>query len=705
MTNPSNLPNSAQNSPANASVSEEDRGKILQRGGEELLLEKVDDRFTVHAGSGQQARDLANQFPATIAPGTAPPELTEFVVDPAQKDQVLNDIRQDNNVEYASHVYQVKNSPASRIYLTNQITIQFTPTVSAETIAAITSELGLRQVKPIVGVSNAFVFELTAAATENPMKITNRLIARTDVMTAEPNIIVKTQSHYRPKDPLYGKQWHLNHTGGAGLASGSHVFAEQAWDVTRGSRSIVVAVMDDGMDLNHPDFQGVGKIVAPRDFKGDDFDPEPDEAGEDHGTSCAGVAIAEENGFGVVGAAPGCALMPIRTTGFLDDDAIESLFGWAMTKGAAVISCSWGPSAVYFPLSLRQRAALTRAATEGRNGKGCVIVFAAGNANRPTNGTINESGWERNAISGATQWLGGFTVHPDVLAISACTSLSKKAAYSNWGGEIAVCAPSNNAPPGVGLPDLGYVATPPQVRVQLQGLGVFTTDRVGAAGYDASSFTSDFGGTSSATPLVAGVAALVLSANPDLTAQDVRQILQQTADKIVDNDADPQLGLRKGTYESNGRCDWFGYGKVNAAKAVQAAVQRQAMIAASSRSIPVQNNVSVAIPDNNPQGIVSVIQIADSAIVRDIQVALDIDHTYLGDLEVSLVSPSGSVVMLQGRTLGRRTKLQIIYSLQTTPTLRKFLGQQTQGRWQLRVVDQIANDIGTLNWWKLTLGA
>ncbi|MBC7823839.1 MAG: peptidase S8, partial [Candidatus Parcubacteria bacterium] len=142
MTNPSNLPNSAQNSPANASVSEEDRGKILQRGGEELLLEKVDDRFTVHAGSGQQARDLANQFPATIAPGTAPPELTEFVVDPAQKDQVLNEVRQDHNVEYASHVYQVKNSPASRIYLTNQITIQFTPTVSAETIAAITSELG-----------------------------------------------------------------------------------------------------------------------------------------------------------------------------------------------------------------------------------------------------------------------------------------------------------------------------------------------------------------------------------------------------------------------------------------------------------------------------------------------------------------------------------------------------------------------------------
>ena len=296
-------------------------------------------------------------------------------------------------------------------------------------------------------------------------------------------------------------------------------------------------------------------------------------------------------------------------------------------------------------------------------------------------------------------------MHPDIITVSASTSLNKKAAYSNWGAEVSVCAPSNNAPPGVGLPNLGYVATPPQVKVQLQGLGVFTTDRLNAAGYDASSFTSEFGGTSSATPLVAGIAALVLSANPDLTAQEVRQVLQQSADKIVDSDADPQLGLRKGTYESNGRCDWFGYGKVNAAKAVQMAVQKRAMLAASQRSIQLQNNTSAAIPDNNPQGIVSVIQVADSAIVRDVQVALDIDHTYLGDLEISLVSPSGSVVMLQGRTLGRKTKLQTIYSLQTTPTLRKFFSQPTQGRWQLRIVDLIANDLGTLNWWKLTLGA
>ncbi len=689
--------------PGNANIPNENRGKILQRGGEELLLEKLNDRFTINVNSKDQAWDLAKKIPAEINPGAAPPQLTEFKVDPAQTNQVMQEVRASNEVNYASHVYQLQDNPASRIYLTNQITVQFAPTVTPEKMSAIAQEFGLEQVKAIAGVPNAFVFQLTAQATENPLKITNQLITRSEILTAEPNIIVRQQLHYRPKDPIYPKQWHLNHTGGQDLASGSHVYAEQAWDITKGSRSIVVAIMDDGADLNHPDFQGVGKIVAPIDFKDKDADPDPKTSDENHGTSCAGVAVAEENGYGVVGAAPGCALMPIRTTGFVDDDTIETLFGWAVDRGAAVISCSWGPSTVRYPLSLRQSAALTRAATEGRNGKGCVILFAAGNANRPVNGTINESGWQNNVISGATNWLTGFAVHPDVIAVSACTSLNKKAAYSNWGAEIAVCAPSNNAPPGVGLADLGYVATPPEVRVPLRGLGVVTVDRLGSAGYDQGDFTNTFGGTSSACPLVAGVAALVLSANPDLTAQEVRQVLQQTADKIVDSDPDPQLGLRKGTYDANGRSDWFGYGKVNAAKAVQAAVARRSLFNVS-RSLSAQNSVAVAIPDNNLTGVSAAIQISDSASVRDIQVEVSIDHTYLGDLEVTLVAPSGVTVLLQGRTLGRQTQLRRSYSLQTTPTLRKMLGQTAGGRWQLKVVDAIATDTGTLNSWKLTLG-
>lgn len=704
MTSAGNVPNSPRPEAANAGMAESQRGNILQRGGEELLLEKVPDRFAVSTSSREALADLVRDLPAELVPPTiAPPQLTEVAVDPNQKQQVMQQVRNASEVDYASHVYQLQNNPASRVYLTDQITLQFAPAVTAAQIAAITQEVGLRQLKPVVGVPNTFVFQVTPAATENPLKITNRLMQRSEILTAEPNVVVRTQQQYRPSDPLYSKQWHLNHNGGAGLAPGSHVFAEQAWDITRGNRLVVVAVMDDGVDLGHPDFQGMGKIVAPRDFKGQDFAPLP-EGDDDHGTACAGVAVAEENGAGVVGVAPGCALMPIRTTGFLDDETIEDLFEWAMQKGAWVISCSWGPSAVYYALSLRQRAALTRAATEGRNGKGCVIVFAAGNANRPTNGTIDENGWPNNAVRGPTKWLSGFAVHPDVIAVSASTSLNKKAAYSNWGAEIAVCAPSNNAPPGMGLPETGFVQTPPVVNTYLPGLGVFTSDRMANTGYAPGNFTPDFGGTSSACPLVAGVAALVLSANPDLTAQEVRQILQQTADKIIDTDPDPQFGLRRGTYEAGGRSDWFGYGKVNAFKAVQAAVQRRVPLAAASRSLQGQNLTALMIPDNNEQGVTSAIPITDNNSVRDIQVSVTAEHGFLGDLEIYLIAPNNQRVLLQGRTLGYRTTLKTTYTLQTTPVLRYLLNQPARGQWRLQVCDRAAADTGTLKGWQLTLG-
>ncbi len=461
------------------------------------------DRFTVSASDKANLENLVQPLPAEVSTAETPAQLTEIVVNPEHRDAVMQQLRQADSVNFATHVYQLKDNPGSLVYLTNQLTVQFAPQVVPGAIAQIIAPLGLRPVKTVAGIPNTFVFETTSEATENPVKIANRLMQRSEVLTAEPNIVVQTQSHYRPKDPLYPKQWHLNHSGGANLAAGSHVSAEKAWNITRGIRSVVVAIMDDSVALNHPDFQGVGKIVAPRDFKDNDFLPLPGDQEDNHGTSCAGVAVAEENGTGAVGVAPGCALMPIRTTGFLDDDSIENLFSWAVDHGASVISCSWGPAAVYFPLSLRQRAVLTRAATEGRNGKGCVIVFAAGNANRPTNGSVNESGWPNNVINGTTAWLAGFAVHPDVIAVSACTSLSKKAAYSNWGTEVSVCAPSNNAPPGIGL-STGYVFTPPEVRGALAGLGIVTTDRPGATGYDPGDFTSDFGGTSSACPLVAG---------------------------------------------------------------------------------------------------------------------------------------------------------------------------------------------------------
>jgi subtilisin-like proprotein convertase family protein len=338
-----------------------------------------------------------------------------------------------------------------------------------------------------------------------------------------------------------------------------------------------------------------------------------------------------------------------------------------------------------------------------------VIIFASGNANRPTNGVIRESGWPNNALSGNVKWFSGFSAHPDVIAVSSCTSLNRKAAYSNWGPDISVCAPSNNAPPGVGLPSIGFVATPPQLNEFTPGLGIVTTDRSGSDGYTLDNYTPDrgeaaFGGTSSACPLVAGVAALVLSAHPGLTAREVRQILEQTTDKIVDKTPDPQFGIVKGTYEASGRCDWFGYGKVNAAKAVQLASKKRLAVIPATRKLTFDKNEALAIPDGDADGVVSDVQVSEAGILRDIQVNVDLTHAYLGDLELWLIPPSGQGILLQGRDLGRRTQIAARYSLQTTAVLQHLLGTSIQGRWQLQAIDLIPQDSGQIDRWQLVLG-
>ncbi|MBE9006058.1 S8 family serine peptidase [Fortiea sp. LEGE XX443] len=679
-------------------------GVVLQRGGEELVLEKASDCFTIRPATDFAPQQLSQVSWGIWQRSIPQAQLELFKVAPNQLEAAMAQARAAKNVVFASHVYTIKGNPETFVYLGDQLTIQFAAEVETARINTIASTYSLIQDKPVLGLPNTFVFLVSKQAIDNPIKITNQLQALKEVVAAEPNIIIHSEAHYKPRDTLYLQQWYLNHNGGNELAIGSHISVEKAWDITRGTRSVVVAVVDDSFDLNHPDFQGTGKVVAPKDLKQNDFLPLPDAKETSHGTACAGVAVAEENGTGIVGVAPGCAFMPIRTTGYLDDESVEQIFNWSIEKGASVISCSWGASAVYFPLSLRQRAVITRAATKGRNGKGCVVLFAAGNANRPINGTVFEQNWSDRILQGKTEWLSGFAVHPDVIAVAASTSLNKKAAYSNWGDSIALCAPSNNAPPGMSFPGKGYVFTQPAIASYLNGLGVLTTDQLGAAGYDKGDFTSNFGGTSSATPVVAGVAALVLSANPDLTAQQVKRILQETADKIVDSNADPQLGLKGGTYNGDGHSQWFGYGKVNAAKAVQAAKQLREAASPVSQQLRVGNTNQVAIPDDHRQGVKSAIAITQSIVVKDIQVSVNITHDFLGDLEIYLIAPNNQQVLLQNRTLGRRTNLQITYNVRSHPALKQLLSLSGQGRWQLWLIDSAPQDTGKLNTWELVIG-
>lgn len=679
-------------------------GIVLQRGGEELILEKILDRFTVRLVTDFTLKQLSQISWGIWQRSIPQAKLELFTVLHNHLDWAMSQARAAANVAFAGHVYTIKDNPGTFVYLNDQITIQFASWVDPTRIDAIATRFGLVQQKAIPGLPHGFVFLVSQQARENPLKITNQLQSFSEVLAAEPNILLPSESHYRPRDAMYPQQWYLGHNGGHQLVAGSHIFVEKAWDITRGVRSVVVAVVDDSFDLNHSDLQGSGKIVAPRDLKNNNFLPIPGERETSHGTACAGLAIAEENGSGIVGVAPGCALIPIRSTGFLDDQSIEDMFNWAIGNGASVISCSWGASAVYFPLSLRQRAAITRAATTGRNGKGCVVVFAAGNANRPLNGTVYEQNWPDNLLQGNTNWLNGFALHPDVITVAACTSLNKKAAYSNWGTNIALSAPSNNASPGLSFPNKGFVNTPPNITTTLHGRTILSADQIGAAGYEPGDFTNNFGGTSSATPIVAGVAALVLSVNPDLTGQQVKFILQETADKIVDSDPDPQFGMRRGTYDTNGHSQWFGYGKVNAARAVQAAQKLRSSLSLASQHIKAENSGKLKIPDYDQQGIKSAIAVGQSKIVKDIQITVNITHDFLGDLEIYLIPPNHQPLLLQNRTLGRRTNLQTTYTMRSHPPLKQLLSLATQGTWQLWLIDYAPQDVGELHSWSLMIG-
>lgn len=547
----------------------EDVGRYVWRGGRKIELEKEDDRFTVQPSSPEQLERLRG------APGVreikpVTNQVFKVFTTAPDRDSTMATVRSEAFKAVAHHAYRPKGTEGTVFYLTDKIIVRFDPKATDAQIDKLLRQYGLKLLKEYESQPNTYLVQVTASSSENPIKVANRLAEEKIVTSAEPNMVNRFQPAFIPNDGYFSRQWHLKSKKRPQLVADASVNAPEAWDVTRGERSVVVAVIDDGFDLNHPDFKGPGKVVFPKDYVDGDANPFPESsAGDYHGTPCGGVAIAESNGRGVVGVAHACAFMPVRFPLSADDDLMIEIFE-EVGQNADVISCSWGPPPVFAPLSTAVFDTFKRLATSGGpRGKGCVICFAAANFNAPIRDPDNSGGfiWLDYGSGVLRRTVGpilnGLAAHPNVVAVSASTSLNKHSAYSNWGAEISVCAPSNNFHP-----------LDPQHFVP--GRGIWTTDNEafgeGFTGH--SRYTGRFGGTSSATPLTAGVAALVLSANAALGATEVKEILQTTADKIVDTDPDIVLGTNRGRYNSKGRCDWFGFGKVNAAKAVAEAKRR-----------------------------------------------------------------------------------------------------------------------------------
>jgi hypothetical protein len=299
-------------------------GNYMWRGGKKIELQEQEERFTVMPSGRKQLESIRN-VPGVrdIEPVTN--QVFKVITTAPERDSTMSALRSQAFNVIAHHAYRPKNSEATVYYITDKCIVRFKPNVSTKKIDDFLQKYKLKLLKQYEGQPNTYLLRITPDTGENAIKTTNRIIEyEPNIEYAEPVTVNRFQRAYTPNDPLFANQWHLHSNDGVQLVAAASVKAPEAWDMTRGDRKIVLATADDGFLLTHPDLQGENKIVSPKDYIDGD-DPQP-ESGDYHGTPCAGVAVAEDNGIGVVGIAPGCAFMPVRFPLGVDDDKLIDIF-------------------------------------------------------------------------------------------------------------------------------------------------------------------------------------------------------------------------------------------------------------------------------------------------------------------------------------------------------------------------------------------
>jgi subtilisin family serine protease len=530
------------------------KSHTIKIGGSKVKLSQSDTQIAVrpHVGMTQSMENAIRSI-AADAPVERRGQLGGFEIIhiPASTQKLSlarTNLRAAASVRQEVSVYHTSKDnvpfiPVGTIYLS------FKPAQPDDVKQAVLDKYALQLV---ASESNGFLTVRVATPGTDAVEVAAKLQREESIAVAEPDLLTpgRLRNFIRPADELLSLQWHLENTGKRGgqtigFKQGADARVVAAWKLLDGlgSSDVVVGIIDDGFSLSHPDL--VDKAVNPWDFDRNSADvhPEPDRTSPDggnwHGTACAGVAVGNAGGGQVIGAAPNARLLPLRMNRSLSPVRVAQWFDYMTEKGAWVVSCSWGAEAEVYPLPDRIAHAIERCAKDGRNGKGCVIVFAAGNSGTD----INNPPTSQN----------GLATHPDVIAVSACSSRDEYSDYSNFGKEIWICAPSS----GLGAWDI--------VTADVTGTYIDAAGVERSSGYASGDYNLHFAGTSSSCPLVAGVCALVLSANPELTSAQVREITKTTARRIgLDSD-----------YQ-DGHSAKFGYGCVDAEKAVTEALRRGA---------------------------------------------------------------------------------------------------------------------------------
>jgi len=282
--------------------------------GEKVYFEEAGNEITIHADNEQTARDLGYRSGVELeSVEQVAPTLVRARV-PKDRDRGMARLREEGVVH---HVYRPPGETDAEYLITDTFFIKFQTDTPARTIQQYLREESLEVVDDMG--DGTLLVRVTDATGRNPIKTANSAAQRDDVEYAEPNLVRTLQKFlFIPADPLFPRQWHLHAPDdGEELVHGADISAPEAWETTRGVRSVVISVADDGCDVTHPDFIGPGKIAGKLNAMASGqsvvFDDQVmPQAGDYHGTPCTGVAVAEQNGQGTVGVAPGCALLAVR---------------------------------------------------------------------------------------------------------------------------------------------------------------------------------------------------------------------------------------------------------------------------------------------------------------------------------------------------------------------------------------------------------
>ena len=507
---------------------------------------------------------------------------------------------------------------ASRRMVTMKVHIE---TDNLARVQAAVASLGLTAWQTLSYAPGHAIAQVSSDDPSEPLRIAALIAKLPDVTSATPLLASQRSKKNlsQPTDTFFSQQWHLQNTGQQSGISGIDINVTPVWPVLDGT-GINIGIVDDGLQISHPDLSPNVAATGNYDWNGGDTDPSPDRRQDFHGTACAGLAAARDNGFGVVGAAPEATLYGLRLIALPETDQDDADAMHWENDVIQIKSNSWGPPDdtpwVLGDAGSLWLSAVADSTATGRGGLGTIFVWASGNG-------------KQNGDQGSKD---GYSSNVNVIPVGAITNKGVSATFSEGGAHLVVCAP-------------GDAST-----------GLVTTDLVGSYGFNDgntsgelsdSNYTKTFAGTSASTPIAAGVIALMLEANPNLGWRDVKEILLRSSTQIQPADTDwvtrdggqPSLPAIK-------HHPFYGGGLINA--------QAATALAATWTNLDAETVLTTSttssgndIPDAGTVVTIPLNLHSNSALrVEHVELILSVVHPNRGDLEIKLTSPSGTVSTL-----------------------------------------------------------